>query len=93
MGLIAGGPSNVAAVHACALRNAEDGTFCLEELEEKIKTNPDIHEPYTALICVENTHNMCGGKVINHLFYCKNNRYRTAICYAKPFISEKQINS
>lgn len=45
------------------LKNNEDGTFSLNELESKIRVNPDCHEPVTSLIIVENTHNMCGGKV------------------------------
>ena len=24
----------------------------------------DIHEPQTKMICIENTHNACGGKVL-----------------------------
>ncbi|KAJ8956694.1 hypothetical protein NQ318_014049 [Aromia moschata] len=32
--------------------------------EKKIRKNPDYHEPTTSLIVVENTHNMCGGKVL-----------------------------
>lgn len=33
-------------------------------MRDRIRKNPDIHEPYTKLIVVENTHNMCGGKVL-----------------------------
>lgn len=33
-------------------------------MEAKIRINPDYHEPDTTLIIAENTHNMCGGKVL-----------------------------
>ena len=33
----------------------------------------DIHEPTTSLICIENTHNACGGKVLS-LAFMKNLR-------------------
>lgn len=38
----------------------------MEEVRRKIRIDPDCHEPYTSLIVVENTHNMCGGKVSMH---------------------------
>jgi threonine aldolase len=34
-------------------------------LEEMIRERDDIHQPWTTLLTVENTHNMHGGKVIN----------------------------
>lgn len=40
-----------------------DGTFSISQLLRKIRKN-DIHEPITRVICVENTHNILGGKVI-----------------------------
>lgn len=44
------------------VQNKPDGTFDLQEVESKIRGS-DIHEPVTAMIAVENTHNACGGKV------------------------------
>lgn len=46
--------------------NKPEGTFDLVELEKKIRGS-DIHEPVTSLVAVENTHNVCGGKVIKVL--------------------------
>lgn len=60
---VLGGPSQIAGVQSSLLKNNPDGTFSLDELREKIRKNPDCHEPITSLIIVENTHNMCGGKV------------------------------
>ncbi|XP_061191803.1 uncharacterized protein LOC133200083 [Saccostrea echinata] len=46
------------------VENKEDGTMELDKIRERIRISDDPHFPYTRLICVENTHNYCGGKVI-----------------------------
>jgi threonine aldolase len=46
------------------LPNKPDGTFDLEKMEERVRDTSDDHEPVTSLICVENTQNWCGGKVL-----------------------------
>lgn len=46
------------------VENNDDGTMDLEKMKERIRLSDDPHFPYTRLICVENTHNYCGGKVI-----------------------------
>ena len=43
--------------------NAEDGTMEIEDVRSAIRED-DIHEPVSKLICIENTHNVCGGKVL-----------------------------
>jgi threonine aldolase len=43
--------------------NLSDGTMDINLIKEAIREN-DIHEPITSLICIENTHNVCGGKII-----------------------------
>lgn len=53
----------MAGVQSSLVNNKSDGTWDLEEMIGKIRVNPDCHEPTTDLIIVENTHNMCGGKV------------------------------
>ncbi|XP_018319023.1 probable low-specificity L-threonine aldolase 2 [Agrilus planipennis] len=58
------GAAQFAGVQLVTIKNESNGTFSLKELEAKIRINPDCHEPETALIVVENTHNMCGGKVL-----------------------------
>ncbi|XP_063915817.1 uncharacterized protein LOC135131892 isoform X3 [Zophobas morio] len=59
-----GGPAQIAGVQTSLLKNNDDGTFNLDELRDSIRKNPDCHEPYTSLVILENTHNMCGGKVL-----------------------------
>lgn len=44
--------------------NNDDGTFSLNEFRSRIRGSDPIHEPKTNLVIVENTHNMCGGKVM-----------------------------
>ncbi|XP_001357814.3 probable low-specificity L-threonine aldolase 2 [Drosophila pseudoobscura] len=58
-----GGASHLAGVQLATLKNEPDGTFCLTELRRRIR-HDDYHEPITSLVVVENTHNICGGKVI-----------------------------
>lgn len=43
--------------------NLPDGTLDRERLERTFASN-DIHEAPTGLLCLENTHNMCGGRVL-----------------------------
>ncbi|KAF5302077.1 hypothetical protein FQR65_LT08627 [Abscondita terminalis] len=59
-----GGAAVLAGVQCSLLVNKPDGTFCLKDVEAKLRPDIDTHEPSTALIIVENTHNMCGGKVL-----------------------------
>ncbi|PSN45213.1 putative low-specificity L-threonine aldolase 2 [Blattella germanica] len=58
------GPAQIAGVQIWPLQNKSDGTFDLDEMEEKIRDHSDDHEPKTSLIVVENTQNWCGGKVL-----------------------------
>ena len=59
----AGGISSVGSVHPHALPNAEDGTLDLTDLEAAIRSD-NIHFPRTRLICLENTQNQCGGRIL-----------------------------
>jgi threonine aldolase len=45
------------------VRNLSDGTMPLDLIASAIRDD-DIHEPATRLICIENTHNVCGGTVL-----------------------------
>ncbi|XP_035229253.1 probable low-specificity L-threonine aldolase 2, partial [Stegodyphus dumicola] len=60
-----GGISQLGGIHASALTTREDGTFDMEQVVNKIRPQrPAAHEPHTALLCLENTHNRCGGRVL-----------------------------
>jgi len=56
----AGGISALGGVHSCQLPNQPDGSLALENIEAAIRPD-DPHDPITRLICLENTHNRCGG--------------------------------
>ncbi|XP_030629874.1 threonine aldolase 1 [Chanos chanos] len=60
-----GGSAQLAGVHSTTVSNLADGTFDLEQLESKIRHGyPDPHYPRSRLVCVENTHNIQGGRVL-----------------------------
>ncbi|TMW54285.1 hypothetical protein DOY81_000640 [Sarcophaga bullata] len=58
------GAAQIAGVQLATIKNKTDGTFCLNEMQHKLRLYDDCHEPVTALVIVENTHNMCGGKAL-----------------------------
>jgi threonine aldolase len=56
----AGGASALGGIHSRQVPNQPDGRLDLAEIEAAIRPdNP--HFPRTRLICLENTHNRCGG--------------------------------
>lgn len=57
------GASQFGGVSPRTIPNLPDGTFDLNAVKLAIRDD-EIHEPITKLICVENTHNACGGKVL-----------------------------
>jgi threonine aldolase len=57
----AGGIAALGGVHPHALENRPDGTLDLDEIENAVRDADDVHQPATRLICLENTHNSCGG--------------------------------
>jgi threonine aldolase len=56
----AGGISALGGVHSCQLPNQPDGSLALEDLAAAIRPD-DPHDPISRLVCLENTHNRCGG--------------------------------
>lgn len=58
-----GGTAALGGVHPRALRNRADGTLDLREVEAAIRSDNE-HFPVTRLLCLETTHNRCGGVVL-----------------------------
>ena len=58
----AGGLSALGGIHSWQLQNQPDGSLLLSDVEQAIRPD-DPHDPITRLICLENTHNRCGGTV------------------------------
>lgn len=59
-----GGVAQVAGVHSRQVRTNIDGTLDLLDIENKIRSRGDAHEPTSRLICIEQTHNGTGGRVL-----------------------------
>jgi threonine aldolase len=59
-----GNSASLARVQSRVLANRADGTIALEDIKDAIRAN-DIHHPRTKLVCLENTHNLCGGVVLS----------------------------
>ena len=57
------GAAQFGGISPRAIPNLQNGTFDLNAVKLAIRDN-DIHEPTTKLICIENTQNACGGKVL-----------------------------
>jgi len=60
----AGGGSVLGGTTARTVPTAPDGTLSVEALRAAVRDKRDVHQPRTALICLENTHNRCGGAVL-----------------------------
>ncbi|XP_059388610.1 threonine aldolase 1 [Carassius carassius] len=60
-----GGSAQIAGVHSATVTTLADGTFDLNQLISKIRHGyPNQHYPRSRLVCVENTHNVQGGRVL-----------------------------
>jgi threonine aldolase len=60
----AGGTAALGGVHSFQIPNQPDGTLLLEDIQAAIRPD-DPHDPITRLVCLENTHNRCGGVAIS----------------------------
>jgi threonine aldolase len=60
----AGGAFALGGLGLRPVRNDEQGRLDLEEVRSAIRGR-NVHFPPTGLICVENTHNRCGGSVLS----------------------------
>lgn len=58
-----GGAAGLGGIQLRPLTNQKDGTLDLQEIEAAIRP-PNIHFPPTRLICLENSHNRCGGAAL-----------------------------
>ncbi len=60
-----GGPSTLGGVAFHVVPTQPNGELPLEALAGAIRDTGDAHEAITRLICLENTHNRCGGVVLS----------------------------
>jgi threonine aldolase len=54
-----GGSASLAGVASRAVRNEPDGTMLLDSIVAAMRAD-NVHFPVTQLVCLEQTHNMCG---------------------------------
>jgi len=68
----AGGSAALGGIHPHTVPNQPDGTMRLEDIEAAIRPDNE-HHPRSRLVCLENTHNRCGGAVLTP-------QYTSAVC-------------
>ena len=59
-----GGASALLGVAYHTIPNLADGTIRLDDIRAAARPD-DQHYPRTSLVCLENTHNACGGRVLS----------------------------
>jgi threonine aldolase len=57
------GSARIAGVQAHILPNLDDGGLDPDAVRAAIR-EPNVHTPHSALLCIENTHNRCGGAAV-----------------------------
>jgi threonine aldolase len=62
--LEAGSCAAVGGIQPHTVPNQEDGTLKLDEIEAALRDPANEHHPRSRLVCLENTHNRCGGAVL-----------------------------
>jgi threonine aldolase len=60
----AGSSAAVGGIHPHTVPNQPDGTLNLDDVRAAIRDPDNEHEPRSRLVCLENTHNRCGGAVL-----------------------------
>ncbi len=63
-----GGCAALGGVVTHTLPNLPNAQIDLDLLEKSIRSGANIHYPPTTLLCLENTHNRCGGKVLTEQY-------------------------
>jgi threonine aldolase len=56
-----GGAANLGGVHTKQVEEDADARMSEDDIRDSLRTDTDDHWPQTTLLCLENTHNMCGG--------------------------------
>lgn len=60
----AGGSASLGGIHHYAVPTQPDGTLRLEDIAAAVRPDNE-HHPRSRLVCLENTHNRCGGAVLS----------------------------
>ena len=59
-----GGASALGGIAYHTLRTSPQGELALDDIRQALRDPRDAHQPRTGAICLENTHNRCGGRVL-----------------------------
>jgi len=65
----AGGSAALGGIHPHVVANEPDGTLDPGAIAHAVRDADDPHQPPTRLLCLENTHNRCGGIALS-VAYC-----------------------
>jgi threonine aldolase len=65
-----GGASALAGIHPRVVQNLSDGSVDLDVVKTLVRSK-DSHFPRTRVLCLENTHNRMGGKVLGEAYLQK----------------------
>ena len=68
-----------------------DGTLDLLEIESKVRSREDAHQPISCLICVEQTHNGTGGRVLSLEYLQRVNFLGTLILIASWWACQLKV--
>ena len=63
----AGGIAALGGVHPHPVRTLPNGQLPLEAIESAVRAD-DVHFPISRLVCLENTHNRCGGAALDEAY-------------------------
>ncbi|MEA3407087.1 MAG: low-specificity L-threonine aldolase [Chloroflexota bacterium] len=61
----AGGVSALGGIHTYTVPNLPNGMLDPDDVERAIRDKDNPHFPRTRVVCLENTHNRCGGRVLS----------------------------
>ncbi|MFO7918622.1 MAG: GntG family PLP-dependent aldolase, partial [Anaerolineae bacterium] len=61
----AGGVSALGGVHTYTVPNLPNGMLDPDDVERAIRAEGNPHFPHSRVICLENTHNRCGGRALS----------------------------
>jgi threonine aldolase len=93
-----GGSAAIGGVHPRVLPTQEDATLDLKAIESAIRPTNDPHQPLTRLVCLENTHNRRGGRVLSVEYtdqvseLCKKHNLKLHIDGARLFNAATYLN-
>ncbi|KAI9562968.1 hypothetical protein GHT06_010424 [Daphnia sinensis] len=68
------GAAQFGGINLRPVKTFSDGSLDLDEVKRKIRNSKDAHQSHSVLLCVENTHNRCGGRIVPHDWTLKAGR-------------------